>query len=88
MKAIKIYIIAVITFLLFFSGCIVTIIGDVNPAAPDQPSVVKLVAVAVLAVYEVVVRIIPTVGDYSGISWVIKWLKRISDTLNKKIDNG
>jgi hypothetical protein len=41
-----------------------------------------MVAAAVLAIYEVLVRIIPTVGDYSGVSWVIKWLKRISDTLN------
>ena len=83
MKTIKIYIIAILTFLLFFSGCIVNIVGDVNPTVPgDSPSVVKMVAAAVIAVYEVVVRIIPTVGDYSGISWVIKWLKRISDTLN------
>ena len=83
MKRFKIYIIAILTFLLFFSGCIVNIVGDVNPTVPgDSPSVVKMVAAAVIAVYEVVVRIIPTVGDYSGISWVIKWLKRISDTLN------
>jgi UDP-N-acetylglucosamine enolpyruvyl transferase len=68
--------------LFFFSGCIVTIIGDVNPTAPDSPSVVKLVSAAVLAVYEVVVRIIPSVKDYSVVSWVIRALKKVSDTLN------
>jgi hypothetical protein len=38
--------------------------------------------VALLSVYEVVVRLIPTVGDYSVLSWIIKILKRVSDTLN------
>jgi hypothetical protein len=88
MKTIKLYIIAIITFLLFFSGCIVTIIGDVNPAAPDQPSIVKLISIAVLGVYEVVVRLVPSVGDYSVVSWIIKALKKVSDTLNNKINNG
>jgi uncharacterized membrane protein len=87
MKTLKLYIIAILTFLLFFSGCIVTIIGDVNPTTPDSPSVVKLVSVAVLAVYEVVVRLVPSVGDYSVVSWIIKALKKVSDTLNRKIEN-
>jgi hypothetical protein len=85
MKTIKLYIIAIITFLLFFSGCIVTIVGDVNPSAPDQPSIVKLISIAVLGVYEVVVRLVPSVGDYSVVSWIIKALKKVSDTLNNKI---
>lgn len=89
MKTFKLYLIAILTFLLFFSGCIVNIIGDVNPTVPgDSPSVAKLVSIAVLAVYEVVVRIIPSVKDYSVVSWIIKALKKVSDTLNKKIDNG
>jgi len=87
MKAIKIYIIAILTFLLFFAGCIVNITGEQSVTVPDSPSVVKLVAVAVLAVYEVVVRLVPSVGDYSVVSWIIKALKKVSDTLNKKIDN-
>jgi hypothetical protein len=48
----------------------------------ETPSLVKLAALALLAVYEVVVRIVPSVGDYSVVSWVIGLLKRISDTLN------
>jgi hypothetical protein len=88
MKYIKIYIIAIITFLLFFSGCIVTIIGDVNPTVPDQPSIAKLISIAVLGIYEVVVRIVPSVGDYSVVSWIIRALKKVSDTLNRIIDNG
>jgi hypothetical protein len=80
----------IIVFLLFFNGCIVNIVGDstaagtdaINRVSTDQPSVVKLAALALLAVYEVVVRVIPSVGDYSVVSWFIGILKKISDTLN------
>jgi hypothetical protein len=80
----------IIVFLLFFNGCIVNIVGDstatgtdaINRLSTDQPSVVKLAALALLAVYEVVVRVIPSVGDYSVVSWLIGILKKISDTLN------
>jgi hypothetical protein len=80
----------IIVFLLFFNGCIVNIAGDstaastdaINRVSTDQPSVVKLAALALLAVYEVVVRVIPSVGDYSVVSWLIGILKKISDTLN------
>ena len=82
MKTIKLYIIAIITFLLFFAGCIVNITGEQNVTAPDQPSLVKLISIAVLGAYEVIVRIVPSVGDYSVISWIIKALKKVSDTLN------
>ena len=40
-----------------------------------------------LGVYEAAVRIIPSVKDYSVVSWIIRALKKVSDTLNKKIDN-
>jgi len=40
------------------------------------------VALALLGIYEVVVRLVPSVGDYSAVSWVIRFLKKISDTLN------
>jgi hypothetical protein len=46
--------------------------------------VVKLISVAVLAVYEVVVRVVPSVKDYSVVSWLIKALKKVSDSLNLK----
>ena len=82
MKTIKLILIAVFTFLLFFAGCIVNIAVDQSTIAPDEPSMLKLISIAVLSVYEVVVRVIPSVGDYSLVSWVIRWLKKISDTLN------
>ena len=72
----------IIAFLLFFNGCIVNIIGDPAAAAAAEPSVLKLTALALLAVYEVLVRIVPSVGDYSAVSWIIRLLKKISDTLN------
>jgi hypothetical protein len=54
MKTLKLIIAALLIFLLFFSGCIVNIIVDVAaPAAAsaDDPSAIKLVALALLADY-------------------------------------
>jgi len=82
MKTIKLYIFAILTFLLFFAGCMVNISVDNNTLVPDEPSMIKLISIAVLSVYEVVVRVIPSVGDYSVVSWIIKALKKVSDTLN------
>ena len=84
MKTIKLYILAILTFLLFFAGCMVNISVDNNIVVPDEPSMIKLISAAVLGVYEVVVRLIPSVGDYSVVSWIIKVLKKVSDTLNIK----
>ena len=90
MRTLKLLIAALIAFLLFFNGCIVNIIGDVPAAAAataaDQPSLIKLIAVGILGVYEVIVRLVPSVGDYSVVSWFIKFLKKVSDTLNIKKD--
>ena len=81
----------ILGFLLFFNGCIVNIVGDSTATAvgaqnlvplPTDPSILKLVSLALLGIYEVVVRIVPSVGDYSAVSWVIRFLKKISDTLN------
>jgi hypothetical protein len=89
MKTIYIILALIFCFLLFFNGCIVNIVGDPAAAGPDainrvstDPSTLKLAALALLAVYEVVVRIVPSVGDYSVVSWFIKLLKKVSDTLN------
>lgn len=46
---------------------------------------IKLVSLAMLAMYEVFVRVVPSNGDYSAVSWVIRILKNISDTLNIRI---
>ena len=85
MKTIKLILIAVFTFLLFFAGCMVNISVDNNTIVPDEPSMIKLISIAVLGIYEVVVRLVPSVGDYSVVSWIIKALKKISDTLNVRL---
>ncbi len=91
MKTLYIILAGILVFLLFFGGCIVNIIGDssartdaINRVSADPPSTLKLIALAALAVYEAVVRIVPSVGDYSAVSWIIKFLKKVSDTLNIK----
>jgi hypothetical protein len=86
MKTIYIILACIFCFLLFFNGCIVNIVGS-DPAAAaatasDQPSLLKLIAVGILGVYEIVVRLVPSVGDYSAVSWIIRILKKVSDTLN------
>jgi len=88
MKTFYIIVAALLCFLLFFNGCIVTIVGDVTApaaAAADDPSMIKLISLALLAAYEVVVRIVPSIVDYSAVSWIIKILKKVSDTLNVRI---
>ena len=82
MKTIYIILACIFCFLLFFNGCIVNIMGDVAPVPPDDPGTVKLISLALLAIYDVVVRIVPSVGDYSVVSWIIKALRKVSDTLN------
>jgi hypothetical protein len=84
MKTLKLFFLAVFTFLLFFAGCMVNISVGQGAVAPD-PSAVKLISVALIAIYEVVVRVIPSVGDYSMLSWIIKALKKVSDTLNARL---
>jgi len=84
MKTIKLLLLAIGTFLLFFAGCFVNITMDQPTVNPGDSSVFKMISIAVLAVYEVVVRIVPSIGDYSVISWIIKALKKVSDTLNVK----
>lgn len=88
MKTFYIVLAALLCFLLFFNGCIVNIVGDSTAAAaaaataPAAASTVKLVSLALLAVYEVFVRVVPSIGDYSAVSWIIGILKKISDALN------
>ena len=52
MKTIKLIIAALLLFLLFFNGCIIAITGDVTSPAAADPSMFKLVSLALLAVYE------------------------------------
>ena len=89
MKTVKLLLILLGIFLLFFAGCVVNIIGDpavgadaINRVSTDAPSLIKLIAAGVLGVYEIVVRLVPSVADYSVVSWIIKFLKKVSDTLN------
>jgi hypothetical protein len=90
MKTIYIILACIFCFLLFFNGCIVNIVGGTASSTDAinrvctvaDPSVLKLVSLALLAVYEAVVRIVPSVGDYSVVSWFIKLLKKVSDSLN------
>ena len=82
MKTIYIILAALLVFLLFFNGCIVTVIGDVTAPAPTASNTLKLISLVLFAAYEVVVRVVPSVADYSFVSWIIGILKKISDTLN------
>jgi hypothetical protein len=85
METFYIIFVCIFCFLLFFNGCIINFVRDSTAAATataDDPSTLKLFALALIAVYEAVARIVPSVGDYSVVSWFIRILKKISDTLN------
>ena len=82
MKTIKLIIAGLLTFLLFFSGCIVQIVAVQPSPSASTPSTLQLISLAVLGIYEVVVRVVPSVGNYSFVSWLINFLKLISDKLN------
>jgi hypothetical protein len=84
MKTLKLVIILTFLFLLFFSGCVLSV--TVNQANPDiqDPSLLKLIAAGILGIYEIVVRIVPSVKDYSVVSFAINLLKKLSDSLNIK----
>jgi hypothetical protein len=82
MKTFYIILAALFCFLLFFNGCIVAIVGDVTAPAPANTSTLQLISLAILGIYEVVVRAVPSVGNYSVVSWLITALKFVSDKLN------
>ena len=82
MKTFFIYIISFLVFLTFFSGCIVTIIGDIPVSPTPSFSIIQIVSASIVTIYELVVRIVPTVGNYSAVGFIINILKKLSDTLN------
>jgi UDP-N-acetylglucosamine enolpyruvyl transferase len=57
------------------------------PASLDiqgvKPSTLYLVIAAILAIYEIIVRLIPNISDISIISWIIRFLKWLSDNLSR-----
>jgi hypothetical protein len=58
-------------------------VGTVE-SRPVTPDLVNLIAVSAIGLYEIIVRIVPTVADYSAVSWLIRILKLVSDKLNIK----
>jgi len=44
----------------------------------------RLIIAIIIGVYEVLARLIPTVGTWSVLSWIIRLLQWISDGLDRK----
>ena len=63
-----------------------TLYGSNQQITVDPPAIplIKLVAIALLAIYEVLARLIPSMTHLSIIAFIIKILKAISDTLTVK----
>ena len=88
MKRFIFYLIGIMTFMLFFSGCIVNIVGDASlTPGLTAGSILQIVAGSVVTLYELIVRIVPTVANYSVIGFVIDVLKKLSDFLNVSKDS-
>jgi len=49
-----------------------------------EPISLKLIIAIVLGIYEVLARLIPTVGQWSLLGWIIKLLYWISENLDKR----
>jgi hypothetical protein len=84
MKTLKLFIILTFLFLLFFSGCVLSVTINQTNTDIQDPSLLKLNAAGILGIYEIVVRIVPSVKDYSVVSFAINLLKKLSDSLNIK----
>ena len=90
MRTITLFVVSILVFLLFFAGCIVQIVGTAPGTdainhlsfAATGTSTLQLISLAILGIYEVVVRAAPSVGNYSVVSWLITALKFVSDKLN------
>lgn len=59
-------------------------IPGLNSAGSGDPSIWSFVLALVLALYEIIIRLVPTVGNYSFVHTIIRFLKWISDNLNNK----
>lgn len=81
MKTLILYFFAILTFCLFFAGCFVNVSVQ-SPDASPVPNTLQLISLAVLGIYEVVVRVVPSVKNYSIVAWLIAALKTVSDKLN------
>lgn len=44
----------------------------------------KLIVALILGLYDVIARLIPTVNDWSWLSWIIKLISFLNDFLNRK----
>jgi len=86
MRTLTLFVVSILVFLLFFAGCMVQIVStapvSVPAVASSASSTLQLISLAVLGIYEVAVRIVPSVGNYSVVSWLITALKLVSDKLN------
>ena len=90
MRTLTLILVSILVFCLFFAGCIVQIVGTVPGSdainrvstAAASTSTLQLISLAILGIYEVVVRAVPSVGNYSVVSWLITALKFVSDKLN------
>ena len=82
MKTVSLFFIFILIFLLFFQGCILQVIN--TTAGPPAPAhwTIPFVSGIILSLYEILVRVVPTVQNYSVISFVINLLKLVSDKLN------
>ena len=82
MKTFFLYLISFFIFMTFFSGCVVTIIGDIPASTAPSFSIIQIVSASLVTIYELVVRIVPTIANYSAVGFIINILKKLSDTLN------
>jgi hypothetical protein len=73
-----------IVFLILL-GCLLQacVSSEITSLTGIPQDLIHYIILGLLALYEIIVRIIPTVADYSVVAFVIKILKWLSDATNR-----
>ena len=82
MKTLKLILILSAIFLTFFSGCVLSVTLNQVPGDPPEYPLIQVICGGAVAIYEILARAIPSVKDYSILSFLINILKKVSDSLN------
>lgn len=84
MKKLFKFFLSLLTVAFILVACTLIVAADTVVSTPIPSSIWSYVVSILLAIYEIVVRIIPTVANISVIHWIITILKWLSDHLNNQ----
>lgn len=84
MKSIKIFQFARYLILAVFFIVLCSFFQDSQVLSEPIKLSWKLIVALILGLYDVIARIIPTINDWSWLSWIIKLVSFLNEFLNRK----